>query len=109
MDNQSLLRLQNQIVPGGILYLNSNMVTDRPIRSDIEFVEIPLNDISASSVGIRFANMILLGAFVGHTHVIKVSSIIDNMAEILGKGKERFEDKNVEAIKAGYNFFSKGI
>jgi hypothetical protein len=31
------------------------------------------------------------------------------MAEILGKGKERFEDKNVEAIKAGYNFFSKGI
>ena len=108
MDNQSLLRLQNQIVPGGILYLNSNMVTDRPIRSDIEFVEIPLNDISVSSVGIRFANMVMLGAFVGHTHVIKVSSIIDNMAEILGKGKERFTDKNVEAIRVGYNFFSKG-
>jgi 2-oxoglutarate ferredoxin oxidoreductase subunit gamma len=109
MDNQSLFRLQNRIVPGGILYLNSNMVTDRSIRSDIEVVDIPVNDIALSSVGLRYANMIMLGAFVGHTHIIKISSIIDNMADILGKGKDRFKDKNIEAIKTGNNLFSKGI
>jgi 2-oxoglutarate ferredoxin oxidoreductase subunit gamma len=108
MDNQSLLRLQNRIVPGGVLYINSNMVSDRPVRNDIEVVEIPVNDISVSSVGLRYANMVFLGAFVGHTHLIRVSSITDNMADILGKGKERFKDKNIEAILAGLNFFSKG-
>lgn len=108
MDNQSLLRLQNRIVPGGVLYLNSNMVTNRPIRSDIEVVDIPVNDIAVSTVGLRYANMVMLGAFVGHTHVIKMTSIIDHMADILGKGKERFKGQNIEAVQVGNDLFSKG-
>jgi hypothetical protein len=30
------------------------------------------------------------------------------MADILGKGKARFKDKNIDAIKTGNNLFSKG-
>jgi 2-oxoglutarate ferredoxin oxidoreductase subunit gamma len=108
MDNESLLRLQNQTVSGGELFLNSNMVIDRPVRGDIEVVEIPVNDLAIASVGIRYANMVMLGAFVGRTHLVKAATIMDNMDTILGKGKDRFKDKNIEAIKAGLEFFSRG-
>lgn len=109
MDNESLLRLQNQITPGGELLLNSNLVTDRPVRGDIEVLEVPVNDLAVQTVGIRYANMIMLGAFVGRTHLVKTASIIDNMAVILGKGKARFQDKNIEGFKVGLDFVAKGV
>jgi len=108
MDNQSLLRLQNQTVSGGEVFINSNMVTDRPVRGDIEVLEIPVNDIAKNSVGIRYANMVMLGAFVGRTRLVKPVTILDNMAAILGKGKDRFKAANIEALKAGIDYFSQG-
>lgn len=108
MDNESLLRLQNQIMPGGELLLNSNLVTDRPARADIEVLEIPVNDLASESIGLRYANMVMLGAFVGRTHVVKSATIIDNMAAILGKGKARFQEQNIAAIKIGLDFVAKG-
>jgi len=108
MDNQSLLRLQSRIVPGGVVFLNSNLVTQRPIRNDIDVIEIPVNDIAVSTAGAQYANMVMLGAFIEHTHVVKVTTIFDNMSAILGKAKERFKDKNLQAIMAGINFFKKG-
>ena len=106
MDNSSLQRLQNQTVSGGEVFIDTSIVTQRPVRGDIEVVEIPVNDIAIKTVGERYANMIMLGAFVNWTHLVKISTIIDNMAEILGKGKARFKDKNIEALQIGYDFFS---
>ena len=84
-----------------------SIVTQRPVRGDIEVVDIPVNELAIKTVGERYANMIMLGAFVNRTHLVKVSTIIDNMGEILGKGKERFKDKNIEALQIGYDFFSR--
>jgi uncharacterized protein YpbB len=44
---------------------------------------------------------------VNRTRLVKLSTIIDHMAEILGKGKDRFKDKNIEALQVGYDFFSR--
>jgi 2-oxoglutarate ferredoxin oxidoreductase subunit gamma len=107
MDNESLLRLQNQIASGGEIFINTSIVTDRPVRSDIELVEIPVNDLAKASVGEQYANMILLGAFVNRTRQVKFSTIIDNMDLMLGKAKARFKDKNIEALKIGYGYFLK--
>lgn len=107
MDNSSLQRLQNQTVSGGEVFINTSIVTTRPVRGDIEVVEIPVNDIAIETVGERYANMIMLGAFVKRTNQVKIATIIDNMAEILGKGKDRFKDKNIEALQIGYDYFSR--
>ncbi|HHO77323.1 MAG TPA: 2-oxoacid:ferredoxin oxidoreductase subunit gamma [Deltaproteobacteria bacterium] len=107
MDTLSLGRLQNQIAAGGELFINTSIVTDRPVRGDIEVVEIPVNDLAKASVGERYANMIMLGAFVSRTRQVKLSTIIDNMAEMLGKSKAKFTDKNIEALQIGCDFYSK--
>ena len=51
--------------------------------------------------------MVMLGAFVSRTHQVKLSTIIDNMDLILGKSKAKFKDKNIEALKIGYEYFQK--
>ncbi|MDT8271744.1 MAG: 2-oxoacid:acceptor oxidoreductase family protein [Desulfomonilia bacterium] len=107
MDNESLRRLQNQSASGGEIFINTSIVKDRPVRGDIDLVEIPVNDLAKKTVGEQYANMVMLGAFVSKTHQIKVSSIIDNIEIILGKSKVRFKNKNIEALQVGYDFFAK--
>lgn len=107
MDNLSLQRLQNQTVSGGEVFINTSIVNNRPVRGDINVVEIPVNGIAIETVGERYANMIMLGAFVSRTRQVKLSTIIDNMGEILGKGKDRFKGKNIEALQIGYDYFSR--
>lgn len=107
MDNLSLMRLQNQTVSGGEVFINTSIVTNRPVRGDIAVVEIPVNEIAITTVGERYANMIMLGAFVSWTRQVRISTLVDNMGEILGKSKARFKDTNIEALKIGYDFFSR--
>ncbi len=106
MNNQSLLRLQNQCASGGEIFLNSSLVSDRPSRGDVAVVEVPVNELARASAGDRYANMVMLGAFIGRTRLVKPSTIIDNMSDILGKSKARFQEKNIQALKAGLDFIS---
>jgi 2-oxoglutarate ferredoxin oxidoreductase subunit gamma len=107
MDNLSLQRLQNQTVSGGEVFINTSIVTTRPVRGDIDVVDIPVNDLAIKTVGDRYANMVMLGAFVSWTRLVKISTLLDNMGEILGKGKNRFKDKNIKALTTGYDYFSR--
>lgn len=107
MDNESLLRLQNLTASGGEIFINTSIVTDRPGRGDIELVEIPVNELARSTVGEQYANMVMLGAFVNRTHQVKFSTMVDKMDIILGKGKAKFKDKNIEALTIGYEYFPK--
>ena len=107
MDNESLLRLQNQSASGGEVFINKSIVNDRPVRSDIEVVEIPVSDLAKATVGEQYASMIMLGAYVKRTHQVKLSTIIDNMDLMLGKAKAKFKDKNIEALKIGAEYFLK--
>ena len=107
MDNLSLETLQNQSASGGEIFVNTSIVTGRPVRGDIEVVEIPVNDLAKASVGERYANMIMLGAFVAKTRQIRLSTVIDNMETLLGKSKTRFKDKNIDALHIGCDFFAK--
>jgi Pyruvate/2-oxoacid:ferredoxin oxidoreductase gamma subunit len=107
MDNQSLNRLQNQSSSGGEVFINTSIVTGRPVRADIEVVEIPVNELAKATVGEQYGNMVMLGAFVYKTRQIKLATLVDNMDIMLGKGKARFKGKNIEALNIGYGFFQK--
>lgn len=101
MDNQSLLRLQDQVRPGGAILLNSSLVIDRPLRTDITLIELPVGKIAEESVGIRYANMVMLGGFIKYTGLVDARTLTENMAEILGPAKARFKDNNIAAMEAG--------
>jgi 2-oxoisovalerate ferredoxin oxidoreductase beta subunit len=95
----SVEKFAYELSPGGLLLVNSSMVTDVTNRSDIQVVRIPAFQAAADMGNARAANMIMLGAYLELTRAIEQESILSAFAE---HGiKPQMLKSNREAIEAG--------
>ena len=72
----SVEKFAHELLPGGLLLVNSSMVTDVTNRSDIQVVRIPAYEAAAEMGKARAANMIMLGAYLEVTRAIEQDSIL---------------------------------
>lgn len=101
MNNPSLEKFQNQIQSGGIIYVNSDLINFRPIRGDIILYEVTANTLALEVGNDRAANMVMLGAFLKKTPLVK----LETAQEVVGKvfaDKPEVIELNREALLAGY-------
>jgi 2-oxoisovalerate ferredoxin oxidoreductase beta subunit len=95
----SIEKFADALLPGGLLFVNSSMVTDIPNRSDIQVVRIPAYEAAAEMGNPKAANMIMLGAYLEVTRAIEQESILSAFVE---HGiKPQMLKGNREAIEAG--------
>ena len=78
LNNPSFDKFEPLVRPGGLLMINSSLVTKISERSDIEMIELTATDLAADLGNSRVANMILLGAFIELTKVVSCESIIQS-------------------------------
>jgi 2-oxoglutarate ferredoxin oxidoreductase subunit gamma len=105
LNQPSLMKFQNRIQSGGVLFVNSTLVNLETItRGDIEVVKVPANEMAEKMGNIRSANMIMLGAFVRKSNLVKFESLVDGLAAAL-KNNAKSVAINKEALTAGYNLF----
>ncbi len=104
MNRPSLDKFENRVRPGGFLLADSSMI-DRPIqRGDICSYAIPANEIANSLGNIKVANMVLLGALLELTNVIKRDSLIECLQKVLSSSKQQLLDINRKALEKGADF-----
>lgn len=108
MNNPSLVKFQNTIQSGGGLFLNSTLVTARPIRGDIEVFELPATSLAEEIGDIRAANMVMLGAFIKQSGLVDMKSLLDNLGEIFGARRQKLIDLNILAINKGFEAINGG-
>jgi 2-oxoglutarate ferredoxin oxidoreductase subunit gamma len=96
-----MVRFQNKIQSGGVMFLNSSLIEDQPDRGDIEVVNVPANAVAERIGNIRSANMVLLGAFIKRSNIVSLDSLIEGLAVAL-KGKPKIISINKEALTVGY-------
>jgi 2-oxoglutarate ferredoxin oxidoreductase subunit gamma len=104
MNNPSLSRFQNVVQSGGIMFLNSSMIEARPIRGDIELLEIPANDIARGLGNERVANMVMLGFFVKRTGLVSVSGVEKAVEDAFSARKKSMVTLNKKALMEGHNY-----
>ncbi|MDD4859910.1 MAG: 2-oxoacid:acceptor oxidoreductase family protein [Dehalococcoidales bacterium] len=104
MNAPSLVRFQNQVDAGGMLFVNSSLIDIEIMRRDIEVVNVPANAIAEKMGSPRSANMVMLGAFTKKSRIVSMASIVDGLKTAL-KGKTKLVAVNEEALMAGYNLF----
>lgn len=104
LNQPSMVRFQNKIQSGGVMFINSTLIKDPPNRGDIEIVSIPANDIAEKIGNIRSANMVILGAFVKKSNLVSLESLIDGLTVAL-KGNQKLIDFNKNALSVGYGLF----
>lgn len=103
MNQPSFLKFQSLIQSGGLILVNSSMVTTSSLRGDIEVLEVPTSELAEKLGNLKVANMVMLGAFIRVSHLISLPLLLKNIQEILGAGKSRLWKINKEALERGFN------
>ncbi|MBI5442185.1 MAG: 2-oxoacid:acceptor oxidoreductase family protein, partial [Deltaproteobacteria bacterium] len=100
MHGPSLKTFVNRMSPGGLLLLNADVVSDRPSRGDVEVVAVPAVQLAEEIGSGRSANMIMLGALVGHYGLVAQDSV-HKALERLFEGKKKLITLNAQAFDRG--------
>lgn len=88
MNKPSFDKFKGQVVKGGTIIVNSSLVDENAKRNDIKLVKIPATEIAISLGNVRTANIVMFGAFLNLTKLIKKEGADNLLEEIFGKKKE---------------------
>ena len=72
LNEPSLVKFEEGVVPGGMVFVNSDVVTDKVSRTDLTAYYIPCSQIADEVGNPKVSNMVMLGAYVAGTKVLNV-------------------------------------
>jgi 2-oxoglutarate ferredoxin oxidoreductase subunit gamma len=104
MNLPSLDKYENQLKPGGLMVINSSIVT-RPVkRTDIRVLAIPGNEAAEELGNSRLANMIMLGGLVANQPVLPLEALQRALDEHLPERHRKFLPLNMKALDKGASY-----
>jgi 2-oxoglutarate ferredoxin oxidoreductase subunit gamma len=104
MNLPSLDKFEPFVKKGGRLLINSSLIQRTSTRDDVKVLEIPVNDIANKQGSLRVANVVMLGAYITLSKVVKKETILEAIKEVLGQSKQHLLDINVKALEEGITF-----
>ena len=101
LNEPSLSKFEAGVVPGGCVFINSDVVTDKVSRPDLTAYYIPCNTIADEVGNAKVSNMVMLGAYVAGTKILKPETIEAMIQEMFAGPKAKFIPLNIEAFRRG--------
>ena len=101
MNRAALAKFENDAAPGGTVFVNSSIIPDKVQRTDVTAVYVPCDEIAANLGNSKVANMVMLGAYVAATGVLKPETIEHMIHEMFTGKKAKLVPLNMEALKRG--------
>ena len=98
MNLPSLIKFEPMVKPGGVILINTSIISQPASRADIKALYVPVNEIAMELGNIKVANMIMLGALVRATNVVTEKSIEAVMHKMFTGGKAKLNDLNMKAF-----------
>ena len=106
MNGPSLDKYESEVVPGGMIFVDSTLVTRPVARTDVTVYAVPATQM-ANDMGVPgMANMILLGALIAKTGCIQEAGLPDALKKVIPARKADLFDANMKAIQAGKDYVS---
>ncbi len=106
MNYPSMLKYQNMIKSGGTLFLNSDLITEKPSRTDIKIVQVPANSLAHETGDDRVLNMVMLGAVTEIGRIVSDKALAGAVETVLKGKKKALIEKNQNALGTGANYIS---
>lgn len=101
MNDPSLEKYEERVLPGGQLMINTSTVTRQPVRTDIGIVRVPANGIAQELGNGKVMNMVMLGAFAAATGRLDVETIDRMICEMFTGAKQKLVPLNQAALARG--------
>jgi len=102
LNEPSLEKFESKIKSGGLLILNSSIISKKIDRKDIEVILAPLTDEAMKLGNVRVANMIAAGIYAAKRKVFSKDTlikVIKKMAKMAGT--ENRVPINIQAVEKG--------
>jgi 2-oxoglutarate ferredoxin oxidoreductase subunit gamma len=100
MNLPSLVKFERILKPDGQLFINTSLIRNLPSRNDLEIWNINANEIAAGLGSDKVANMVVLGAIVNKTGMVRAESIEKAMEKLIKGDKEKLLPLNRQALGA---------
>lgn len=101
LNEPSLSKFEADVLPGGTVFVNSDVVTDKVSRPDLTAYYIPCSKLAEEVGNPKVSNMVMLGAYVAATKILKPETIETMIAEMFSGTKAKFIPLNIEAFRKG--------
>ncbi|HSL61500.1 MAG TPA: 2-oxoacid:acceptor oxidoreductase family protein [Desulfotignum sp.] len=100
MNRPSLEKFENDVKPGGIIFINSSLIPVRSRRTDIIQLVVPVNDIAIEAGSGRAANIVALSAFAAKSGLVDLDLLKDCVKEEFA-AKPKIIPLNMDAFDRG--------
>jgi 2-oxoglutarate ferredoxin oxidoreductase subunit gamma len=97
----SLDKYEASVRPGGVLVANSSLINRPPVRTDIQNVYLPANEIAEKLGDKRMINMVALGALLAKLPVLPLEAIESALDDHLPARHRRLLPMNFKALQEG--------
>ena len=109
MNQLSLDKFEETVEQGGRLFINSSLIDKKVERNDIEVYYVPANEIANELGNPKTANMVMLGAYLEITGIVKVESILDGFTKVFGEKRIHLLPINKQALEKGAEIVKKQV
>jgi len=101
MNQPSLDKFEPNVSEDGLIILNDSLIDREVSRNDVIVIRIPADDIADKLGNSKAANMVVLGAYVEKSGVVKLETIFKALEKTLTGHNKRLLELNKEALKQG--------
>lgn len=100
MNSPSLAKFEQLVKPGGKLFINTSLVKEKSSRNDVEIYNVDANEIAVGLHNDKVSNMVILGAIINKTGMVKIESVEKVMDKLFKGGKAKLLPLNKAALTA---------
>jgi 2-oxoglutarate ferredoxin oxidoreductase subunit gamma len=101
LNQPSLDKFEHAVKAGGLLVYDSTNILTPPTRTDIQVLALPASDEAVALKNTKIMNMVVLGAFIGRTQVVRIESIMAALRKVLPERYHHLLPVNEQALKRG--------
>ena len=107
MNQPSLEKFAPMLRAGGLLVVNSTLISIRSERTDIRSFRVRADELASEMGNRRSANLVMLGAYIGLDEVVSHKTVVKAIEKTFAS-KPQFIDVNRKTFMRGYELAKAG-
>ncbi len=104
MNLPSLQKYEDTVVPGGQIYVDSTLISEKVRRTDVEVHYIPATQMANDAGVPTLANMIIMGHVLQHNPELTFDGTEATVRKLVPAKKAELVDLNMKALEAGRDY-----
>ena len=102
LNDPSMAKFKDAVVPGGTIFVNSSVVTIVPEREDVHLVKVDAGSRAIELGNPKCLNLVIVGAIIGYTEVLPAENVLQTAFRKLGAKRPELNPINEAAFRRGW-------